>query len=203
MTMTFLRKMNDKFIRAIQSSDYVKKTKRNEKINFNSISYLLSSKNISQSDKIKIGIALEKLTTDIIMEHSTLKNIKQKNKKGSRERDHVFKDEENKIIYYAELKSNFNLDTEKSKCTYLKCLEIEKELKQTYNEYKIVCSFVNLRFLYKEDIPNTILKKYKLIDNYILGLNEYFELLSIDYNISNYSYYSNILDTLYYYLFKN
>ena len=44
-----------------------------------------------------------------------LKNIKSNTKKGDKETDHLFIDDLNKNIYYAELKSNLNLDTEKRK----------------------------------------------------------------------------------------
>ena len=48
------------------------------------------------------------------MKNTQYKNIKEKNTKGKKETDHLFMDVNNKIIYYAEIKSNLNLDTEKS-----------------------------------------------------------------------------------------
>ena len=57
--------------------------------------------------------------------------------------DLIFKDEENKIIYYRELKGNIELDTEKLPATIAKCKEIETSLQATYPEYKIDCGVLN------------------------------------------------------------
>ena len=92
---------------------------------------------LSQSDCIKLGNGLEKIFYDIVLQYTKLKDIKPKNKKGKKEKDHLFCDETNKIIYYAEFKSNINLDTEKSKSTYQKCLNIVIELKEKYPDYTI------------------------------------------------------------------
>lgn len=93
---------------------YIQKSFSNKKKDFCSLSYL-SEKKLSQSDCIKLGNAIEKILSDLIIKKTNLVNIKEKNKKNYKEKDHLFKDEKNKIIYYAELKGNLNLDSEKSK----------------------------------------------------------------------------------------
>ena len=65
----------------------------------------------------------------LILKNSKLKNIKEKSEKDKKETDHLYKDEDKKIIHYAELKSNLDLDTEKSKVTVNKCLSIKMNYK--------------------------------------------------------------------------
>lgn len=98
----------------IENNIYVKECKSNKKKDINSLSYLLDTI-ISQSDCIKLGIGCERILCDFILSNAQhLSNIKPINKKGSKERNHLFIDTKNKIIFYAELKGNINLDTEKS-----------------------------------------------------------------------------------------
>ena len=131
----------DIFEKIIVNNEYVQKCISNKKKDIHSLSYLITY-NLSQSDCIKIGIGLENVLRDLILcLTQELINIKPKNKKGSKEKDHLFVNNNKKNIYYAELKSNLNLDTEKTKSTYIKCLEIKKELQIEYNNmtsyYKI------------------------------------------------------------------
>ena len=112
----------------IYENAYIKNCKSNVKKDFNSLSYLVD-KSLSQSDCIKLGIAVEKVFSDMILKYTHLVNIKPKNIKDKKEKDHLFMDVENKTIYYSELKANINLDTEKSKSTYKKCFSIVEELK--------------------------------------------------------------------------
>jgi len=84
-----------------------------------------------------------------------------------------------KIIYYAEIKSNLNLDTEKSKSTIKKCIEIKDELKRKYEEYEIKMCLVGIRYYTKNIIPNTIIKKYNDIYENVCGINEYLQTLNI------------------------
>lgn len=107
-----------------------------------------------------------------------------------------------KIIYYAEIKSNLNLDTEKSKQTYKKCLDIKKELQEEYKDYEIKMFLVGVRYYEKIIIPKTILKKYKEINNNLCGINEYFKYLSIKFKIFNEKDYKKILNYLVKKMFK-
>lgn len=195
----------DDFKEIINENEYIKNCSSNEEISDDSLSYLIRHLNLSQSDKIKLGTGMEKVLRYFILKHnSKLENIRtdKKLKKGEKEKDHIFKDDNNKIIYYAELKSNLNLDTEKSKSTSEKCKLIEKELKEKYNGYTIKMYLVNLRYLTKNDIPYMILNKYPNIQENICGLNEYLNNLSIKYNFKDDNEYSLLLTHLVKKMFK-
>lgn len=190
-----------KISRIIRKNKYINNCSSNKKIDTNSLSYLIDYE-LSQSDCIKIGVGIENILKDFILENTNLKNIKTKNKKGIKEKDHLFMDINKKIIYYAELKSNLNLDTEKSKQTYTKCLDIEKELQEEYKDYEIKMFLVGVRYYTKKIIPKTILKKYKEINNNLCGINEYFKFLSIKFKIFNEKDYKKILNYLVKKMFK-
>lgn len=173
----------------IKNNDYIKSCKSNSKKDKNSLSYLIDY-NLSQSDCIKLGSALENIFRDIINKKcENLEDIKPpKNSKGKKEKDFLYKDNKNKKIYYAELKSNLNLDTEKSKSTINKCLEIEKELKKEFKGYEINMFLISGRYIYKNLIPKNIYIKYDDIKENLLGINEFFNKIGIDINFSEKSY---------------
>jgi hypothetical protein len=184
----------------IKNNDYVKSCKSNNKKDKNSLSYLIDY-NLSQSDSIKLGSALEYIFRDIINKKSeNLEDIKPKNSKEKKEKDFLYKD--NKKIYYAELKSNLNLDTEKSKSTINKCLEIEKELKKEFEGYEINMFLISGRYIYKNLIPKNIYIKYDNIKENLLGINEFFNKIGIDINFSEKSY-NEFLNCLAKNLFKH
>lgn len=183
----------------IKNNVYIKNCKSNKKKDLDSLSYLIT-RELSQSDCIKLGTGLEKIFYDIVLHHTNLKDIKPKNKKGIKEKDHLFCDEINKIIYYAEFKSNLNLDTEKSKSTYEKCLTIVNELKENYPDYKIKWGLVGCRYINNISIPNKIKHKYIDIKNNLFGVNEYLNLLDtkLNFTINEYSkFVNNIADRMF------
>lgn len=190
-----------KISRIIRKNKYINNCSSNKKIDTNYLSYLIDYE-LTQSDCIKIGVGIENILKDFILENTNLKNIKTKNKKGIKEKDHLFMDINKKIIYYAEIKSNLNLDTEKSKQTYKKCLDIKKELQEEYKDYEIKMFLVGVRYYEKIIIPKTILKKYKEINNNLCGINEYFKYLSIKFKIFNEKDYKKILNYLVKKMFK-
>jgi hypothetical protein len=186
----------------ICDNDYVKKCVSNSKKDIHSLSYLFDDMGLSQSDNIKVGNGLEKVLCQIICKIPNLKNIKSKTAKGEKEKDHLFLDEHKKIIYYAELKSNLNLDTEKSKNTGKKCLKIEEELKKIYPDYIIIMSLVGLRYCNKKDIPTVIKNKYKDLKSHLLGLNDYLTLLGLNFIFNNNDEYKETLQFLIKKMFK-
>lgn len=180
--------------RIIMNNEYVKKFISNSDRNIHSLSYLIDAK-LTQSDCVKIGTGLEYIFKDIILEeNNTISDIKEKNKKGEKEKDHLFKDEEKKIIFYAELKSNLFLDTEKSKATYEKCIKIKDELTEKYSGYEIKMFLVGLRYCTKEIIPNTIKNKYISIKDNLVGINEYLNALSLHTHFNNENEYKIFLN---------
>ena len=183
----------------IYDCSYIRLCSSNKNKDVCSLSYLIK-RPMSQSDCIKLGLGCEKLLSDIIIKHTKLTNIKKKNSKGEKEKDHLFMDEENKIIYYAELKANINLDTEKSKTTYQKCLQIVEELKQEYVGYDIKWCLFALRFTHYQDIPNTIQKKYTEIKDNLFGINQYLEMLHVNLSFTEERYamfLNNIADNMF------
>ena len=157
----------------IYENRYIKECVSNKKKDKNSISYLID-RNLSQSECIKLGIGYEHILTDIITGTTSLKDIK-----GKRERDHLFCDEVNHKIYYSELKGNLNLDTEKSKSTYKKCMRNVQEIIDEYPGYTIEWCLVGFRYLTLDDFPNTIKYKYRPIKENIVGMNEYLRMLDV------------------------
>jgi len=168
----------ENLIELITNSEYIINSTSTKKKDISSLSYLIDVE-MSQSECIRLGIGCEKLISELIMKYANVINIKKKNEKDKKEKDHLFMDVEKKVIYYAEIKANINLDTEKSKITYKKCQEIVLELKEEYPEYEIKWCLVALRYLEYDNIPKTIKSKYSNISENLYGINEYLKLLDI------------------------
>lgn len=174
-------KLKHKVSKLISKNRYINQYKANKNKNFHSFSYLIRNKTLSQSDYIKAGIAMEKVLRDIILDfNKDLVCIKPKNIKNFKEKDHLFLNEKTKEIFYSELKSNLNLDTEKSKSTYRKCLNIVEELKKEYPDYNLKWCLLGLRYHAKDDnLTKIILNKYPPIKDYVYGVNNYFNMLDV------------------------
>ena len=173
MVKTVEEKNSMNWQKMVDANSYIQDSVSNKTKDMNSLSSLIK-RDLSQSDCIKLGTGIEKVLVDcILVQTPNLVNIKQKNKKGVKERDHLFKDEANKIIYYAELKSNLNLDTEKCKSTSTKCIQIVDELKSEFVDYHIELSLVGLRYFHTKDIPKVISNKYVSIQTNVVGINDY------------------------------
>ena len=182
------------FQELISKNEYIKKCSSNKERDVNSLSYLIN-RDMSQSECIKLGLGVESLLQDLVIGYGNLMNIKPKNKKGVKERDHLFKDEAKKIIYYAELKANINLDTEKCKSTYLKCLHIAGELQEKYPEYEIKWCLLGYRYTDFTKIPTNIQNKYSSIKENVFGINQYLHMLGIDLTFDE-DYYKIILNDI-------
>ena len=180
----------------IETNSYVSQCKTNKKKDAHSLSYLID-RELSQSDCIKLGYGIESVMKDYILSNNArLINIKSTNKKGQKEKDHLFKDEITKTIYYAELKSNLNLDTEKCKSTTDKCLFLERELSIENPNYNVKMFLVNNRYFHKDVIPNAIMKKYNRIENNVVGTCDYFEALGVQFPFSHEEEYKSWLNYL-------
>lgn len=192
-----------KLLRIVKRNAYIKKYKKNVNKDFNSLSYLIKKEySMSQSDCIKLGIAVEKILTDVILSYkSGFLDIKSKNIKNKHERDHLFINEDSKTLVYSELKSNLNLDTEKSKSTVSKCLKIVKELKKEFPGYEIKWGLLGLRYNTKDIIQHKILCKYFEIENNVLGVNEYLDYFNIDLSFDE-DEYTEFLNTVVKTMFK-
>lgn len=179
----------------IKNNNYMKKYKCNTSKDFHSLSYIVNKK-LSHSDCIKIGIAIEKILVDIVLEYNKdLENIRPKNLKNKHEKDHLFFNSKNNTIYYSELKGNLNLDTEKIKMTKEKYINIVEELKKQYPDNNIKWCLLGLRYTNQNKIPSKIKNKYIGFNKYLYGINDYFKLLDINikYTERTYKEFINII----------
>jgi len=188
-------KKQEKLKDLITKNEYIKRCSSNKNKDFNSLSFLVK-KPMSQSDCIKIGTGLEQVFKDIVLNETSFVNIKPKNTKGNKEKDHLFMDNDKKIIFYAELKSNLNLDTEKCKSTSDKCSMIEQQLKEEYPDFLIKMFLVGSRYYDKSLIPKGILSKYTSISSNVVGINNYFSELSVDLLFDDEEDYSTFLNNV-------
>jgi|688.fasta_scaffold1071083_1 hypothetical protein len=180
----------------INNNTYLNTCVSNKSKDCNSLSSIVK-RDMSQSDCIKLGIGVEKVLTDIILKSNTdIVDIRPNNKKGEKERDHLFQNEKKKEIYYAENKSNLNLDTEKSKSTIEKCISIKKDLEQKYTGYKIFMFLLGLRYVDISLCPKNIKNKYKDIEEHLVGINEYMHILDTHIHFENEMQYSQFINEI-------
>lgn len=165
----------------VKKNDYIKDYRLNKKKEPSSLAYIIK-RDMSQRDCIKLATGIEKLFTDLILETTSLKQKQQ-----------LFIDEKKKIVYYAEQRADINLDTHKSKATYKSCLATVEQLKKDFPDYSIKWCLLGYRYIASEHIPTDILKKYLNISQNLYGVNDYFEMLGIDFKFTeeSYSYYIN------------
>jgi hypothetical protein len=112
--------------------------------------WLAGAKELSseQSKLIKLGKFGEKWFSEMvvraehleILPHGVISGVIPGKKKDI---DLLFRDVSKNIVYYYELKSNINLDTEKLPATIEKVKMIEEYLKKVYPEYQIKSAILN------------------------------------------------------------
>lgn len=164
-----------------------KEMKSKKKLDEESLSFIIN-RPLSQSESIRLGIAIENYFRNFIGNKTGLKNIKKKNSKGQKEKDILFIDYNHKIIYYSEIKTNLNLDTEKSKSTYIKCQDIVKELQYEYKDFQIKWCLLGARYINCHEISEKVKKKYIDIKDNLFGINEFFQMFDIDLVVSKKEY---------------
>jgi len=186
----------------ISNNEYVQTCTSNKSKETHSLSSLID-RDLSQSDCIKLGTGLEKVCKDIVLAgNASLTNIKPKNSKGKKERDHLFYQADTKTVYYAELKSNLNLDTEKCRSTSLKCQQILGELQEEYPESTIKMFLLGVRYYERSQIPKIITQKYSDIDENVVGMNDYFTALGVPLQFEGEEDYKQFLNDLANQMFK-
>lgn len=165
----------------IKNNSYIKTCFSNKNKDVHSMCSLVDIE-LSHSDCCKIGNGVEKVLSDVVLQLSKLEitNQKPKNTKGEKEKDHLFCDASTKTIFYAELKGNLNLDTEKARATGQKCIHIMDQLRETYPDHKVHMFLVGTRYYSKHIIPPIIMNKYKDIQEHVVGVNEYLSTFGID-----------------------
>lgn len=109
----------------------------------------------------------------------------------SKDIDLLFMDEKNKIVYYRELKSNIELDTEKLPATYEKVKKITKYLSNEYSGYTIDSSILAWGVYEQTDFPkkyNSKIKQCNLNGVDVTYPSDLFKLVNL--NITGNDYYS-------------
>lgn len=158
----------------------IDKKKNKHKKSNGSLLELLPKLASSQSIMIKLGNIFEevinKYIKEIIKNNSDYSYL---NFKCKKQLDLVFR--KKNTVYYFEIKSNINLDTEKTIKTKDKLEEIEELLLLKYPNYLIKCKILNLRFTQKELEKEAKFKKpLKITD--LVGYDHFFKILGITVN---------------------
>lgn len=170
------------------------KQKKNEsQDSFCSLSYLLKdSIELTQSEKIKLGKGLECFLNDLILTNKDWKRLSVVLEFKCQIDDLIINDS-TKTIIYSEYKANLALDSQKREVMYSHILKVQALIQKLYPEYKIETFILNLRFLYKQDIPKYILQRFDKhrelpVKLQIIGVNEYLKLfdLNVFYDYTEY-----------------
>jgi len=147
---------------------------------------------LTQSQNVTLGICMEKLFNDVVEKNTNMKDISESaSKKGERQKDHIWLDEANRSVIYAEQKNNINLDTEKSVSTETKVAEIAKK----YPDYTISAYIFAARYLSaSEPLAKRIIQtKYK--NTKVIGVNEYLALFNLP-PFENYDVYKQVIQNV-------
>jgi len=189
----------DLFNDLIIKNFYVDACRTNLKQDTNSF-YSLLDRDVSQSDAIKLGYAIEKIFRDVINTNVEIEDFKEKNIKGVKEKDHLFYNKSTNTLYYAEVKANLILDTEKKPATIEKIKNIEKYLKKKYDSDVTIKSYL---FAPRYFTTNAIPTKAKLdyIDLNLIGVNEYLKELGVNYEFADEKHYKDMINFLAYRMF--
>lgn len=186
--------INNELKKIIDNNQYIISLKNTNKCrDIYSLSYLINKK-ISHSDCIRLGISIENILLDIILHYTSLTICQFNKKKSKKEKGHLFIDEKNKIIYYIDIKSSLMLDSEKTIAIINKYHQIEHNLKLNYEKYDIKMFLLCLRYFDKSNIPLIIKRKYFQIENSLLGVNDYLDILQSKYLFNNEMDYINFLN---------
>jgi hypothetical protein len=169
----------DLLLEMIPKNEYIKDFKSNKQKDPDSVAYLIR-RDMTQRECVKLGNCFEKLLTDMTVQlvtHLQPKSIKNKY--------NVFVDEEYKIVYYAELKADYSKNAE--------CMV--DELKKEVPGYTVKWCVLLYRYIASEYIPTEILKKYIKISQNVYGINDYLEMVGIDFRFTEetYKYYLNLI----------
>lgn len=109
----------------------------------------------------------------------------------SKDIDLIFMDKRHKVIYYRELKSNLDLDTEKLPATYEKITKISKYLQNEYEGYEINSSLLTWAAYESTILPSRYKSKVRKCNENNVNVSypsDFFKLLSVE--ISEKDYYS-------------
>jgi len=107
----------------------------------------------------------------------------------SKDIDLLFMDTLQKIVYYRELKSNLELDTEKLPATYEKIKKVTEYLSKEYPEYKIDSSLMTWAVYEENDLPKKYNSKIKKCNKNGVSVSypvDLFNLLDVSFSRDEY-----------------
>ena len=163
------------YFSVIQNNSYIRERSTSGS-DPHSFTTLTAPRKLTQSQNIQLGHCMEHFFSDVVKQSSTWKSVKEKNKKGEKETDHVYRNETEKKVIYLEQKDNINLDTEKSKSTAKKVKEIVELLKVKYDGYTVEGHIFAARYLdTNEDVAKQLIQnKYSEVS--VIGVNAFLSL---------------------------
>jgi hypothetical protein len=133
---------------------------------------------------IKLGRNFEKWFKYLVSETNGFELLSDGLTKGivagkKKDVDFIFKDESTKTIYYRELKSNTELDTEKLPATVDKIKKISIYLNELYTEYNVDCGLLTWSVYDRDMLPanDARLKTFKEADINVMFPKDLFETL--------------------------
>jgi hypothetical protein len=144
----------------------------------------------SQSLNIKFGRAFEKWFEEAVrVGHNNFTVMKSGVwKEISKDLDLIFRDDDNNIIYYRELKLNLNLDTEKIVSTYEKIAYIRSFLHRKYPGYEIDAAALTWGVYDKDEMTaQSKIKKAAKYDIAVEDPSAFFKLVGTDVSKPEYS----------------
>jgi hypothetical protein len=190
--------MNDLFKSVVLNCKYIQTAnpikRRISSDSFCSLSYLLREKVLNHSEKIKLGKGIESFLNELILTNKKWKKLVFDF--GFKcQIDDLIINEDDKIIVYSEYNANMALDSQKRDVMYTHCVKLHEQLKKEFPSYKVIGCILNLRFLYKKDIPRTIVNRFNKFKNKlsIYGMNEYLQLFALP-KFENYVEYTKFLE---------
>jgi hypothetical protein len=103
--------------------------------------------------------------------------------------DLVFRDEEKKVVYYMEMKSNTNLDTEKFKSTCNKIINIKHFLSKIYGGYEVKSYLLHWSVYDEIELDNEYkIRHHKYMQNGVKVIHpkELFEIINVELSSDDY-----------------
>ena len=140
----------------------------------------LAPRKLIQEQNIKLGNHMQDFFSKYILTHANgWASIKEKNKKGEHEMDHVYINEGRKVVLYFEQKNNIKLDSEKTKATIKKVKEVTELLKTKYPNYTVQGYIFAARYLHtSEDLAQSLIAT-KYSDDNVVCVNEFLGLFGL------------------------
>lgn len=151
------------------------------------IKEFLGNTNISQSQSIRFGNYLEKYLQEAIINSPNITDLNINNvvvggKKIQMDIRFLYKDK----VYYYELKTNLNLDTEKSSKTIEKINLVKEKLSELYTNHEVFVSILSPWYKYENNMS------IKIDLSHITFMGDFLEMIGenvseTDYDIFRYS----------------